>query len=69
MSLITELREAGLLENPDNLKPTGEKLTVFERVRQDIAHGDVGRQVDTAIRKQAEGWSAMAHQVVGNEHF
>ena len=67
MSLIKELKEAGMLN--DDLKPTGETLAVFERIREDIAHGEIGNKVNIAIGKQARNWSAMAHQVVGNEHF
>lgn len=69
MSIVKELKEAGLLTKNCNLKPTGDKLTVFERVHEDITYGEVGRQIDSIIGKQARNWSAMAHQVVGNEHF
>lgn len=56
-----------VLSNPNNLRSTGTKLTVFHRIGHEIAEGQLGLEVDAAMRKQAETWSAMANQVVGSE--
>jgi hypothetical protein len=70
MNPIEQLKSRpDLLRDPDNLKATGENVTVFSRVAKDMSEGNLGHQVDMALRKQAEGWSAMAHQVVGSANF
>jgi len=70
MTFIEELkRSPGLLRDPKNLKPVNRKVKVFDRVARDIATGELGRQIDRAVRRQAEVWSSRADQVVGAENF
>jgi len=69
MNVIQELcTRRDLVPDPTVFTRGSWKTDVFQRVAKDLAEGELGRQVDRAMRKQAEGWSAMAHQVVGSEH-
>ena len=70
MTFIEELKQTpGLLCDPDNLKPSDIKVTVFRRMAQEVANGELGREIDLVVRKQAEVWSRRADQVVGAENF
>jgi hypothetical protein len=69
MDVIQELCDrSDLVSNPAVFTCGRWDTDVFQQVAKELAEGELGRQVDRAMRKQAEGWSAMAHQVVGNEH-
>ena len=68
MSLIDELMDTGLLDRKA-VRTTDRKLTVFEDVHRELAHGEAGREVERILRKQTRDWNAMAHQVVGDEDF
>jgi len=68
MTFIDELRSRpDLLKDPENLKPTGETITVFQRVAKEISSGELGRQIDRSVRRQAAAWGRMANQIVGQE--
>ena len=70
MTFIDELKSRpDLLKDPENLRSTGEKITVFQRVAKEMAEGELGRQYDAAIRRQYQGWAKMANQIVGAETF
>lgn len=70
MTFIDELKQTrGLIRDPENLKPVGRRITVFQRLAKEVANGKLGREIDQAVRKQAEVWSSRADQVVGAENF
>ena len=69
MNVIEELcTRRDLVPDPTGFTAHRWKTDVFERMARELAEGELGRQVDRAVRRQAENWSAMAHQVVGSEH-
>ncbi len=70
MTFIEELRNTpGVVKDLEKLKPVGKPIKAFERLSQDIACGETGRQIDLAMSRQAEVWGRMANQVVGRERF
>jgi BMFP domain-containing protein YqiC len=69
MNVIEELcTRRDLVPDPRVFTDHQWKTDVFQRVSKELAEGELGREVERAMRKQAEGWSAMANQVVGGEH-
>jgi len=70
MNFIDELiTRPDLIKDPENLKSIGKKITVFERVAYEIAHGELGRQIDATRTRQYQVWAKMANQIVGAENF
>ena len=66
MSLIEELKEAGLFEEGDIVE-SDEELTVFERIDKDIREGELGKRLRSIRENEAIAWARMGSQVIGSE--
>ena len=68
MSLIQELKEAGLCQDGDIIE-YDEKLTVFDRVEKEIREGELGKRLRSIRENEAIAWVMMKDQVIGSENY